>query len=219
MRHLSSSDAQLVSRILEEKLQLAIQNNSCQMNLIEMLAAFLQSDFGCKVIVNHSDTLIEFFTAALDGLSNELTMFKPTTEVVQLHANIHSLSRTLLSIVKLADKCVSKERSLELVNSVITTLNSKEILLDAQGNCAKILIILLKNHPEGFKWILSRIAGTHCDTQNTLVTLEHTTRIRINLSNAILSSLELADLVETHQPNETLLGGVILQTLLQTSEG
>jgi len=189
------------------------------MNGVELVAALIQSDFGSKVIINQIDCVVNFFTTFLNQLSMEVQLLKPTTEITKLHTNIHSLSRTLLSIFKLIQINNISEQSHQLLNSITLVLNLKGIPLEVQGNCSKILFLLVKQQENGMKCIIEKIKVEKDHSFSVLVPLENTASIRLNLSIALLTSLEVDELLQIHQPYGTLIGGVILPILLNFSDG
>lgn len=217
IRHLSDRDVGLVSTFIQIILKVSTNDDISAVNAVELVSAFLQSDFGGKVIVCNIHDVVDFFSTTLNDLSSQLRLSKPTTETAQLHANIHSLSRTLLSILKLVQGNLSKEKNQQLLNSIITVLNLKGIPLDAQGNCSKILIVLIKF--QGSNEIMSVVARITQQDSGKLTDLDNCIHIRLNLSIALLSSLDFEELLEDRPPHGTLLGGVILSTLLNSSDG
>lgn len=222
LRHLSDSDRKLITSMVEEKLYVTYQDKHLQMNLVDLLTALLQSDFGCQVITNSLNSIIKCLSVILNYFSNELEAQKPTNEIVQLHGNIHSLSRTLLSIIKLGNGSLTEDNRVHLLNSTIRILNTRGIPLDPVGNCAKILVLLVKLQPlgGGIPSIMSRMTDENFDdTPHTLARLDRSIRMRIHLSIALLSTLELAEFMNI-QPDERLVISAILHSLLHiTSDG
>ncbi len=210
IRHLPDSNLGLVSSIVQQKM--------AKMNGVELVAALIQSDFGSKVIINQIDCVVNFFTTFLNQLSMEVQLLKPTTEIAKLHSNIHSLSRSLLSVFKLIQMNSVIERH-ELLHSVTLVLNLKGIPLEVQGNCSKILFLLVQQQKNGMKCIIEKIKMEKEHSFSMLVHLENTVSIRLNLSIALLTSLEVNELLLIHQPHGTLIGGVILPILLNFSDG
>jgi hypothetical protein len=149
----------------------------------------------------------------------EVQLLKPATEIAKLHSNIHSLSRTLLSVFKLIQINSVTEQNQELLNSITLVLNLKGIPLEVQGNCSKILFLLVKQQNNGMKCVIEKIKMEKEHSCSTLVQLENTVSIRLNLSIALLTSLEVNELLQIHQPYGTLIGGVILPILLNFSDG
>ena len=56
-------------------------------------------------------------------------------------------------------------------------------------------------------------------TFSMLAPLNNTASIRLNLSIALLTSLEVNELLQTYPPYGTMIGGVILPILLNFSDG
>ena len=223
VRHLQDKDLGFVSTLIHgllgNKLNTSLTDEMSEMNGVELVAALLQSEFGCKVIVNHVDSIIDFFSSLLAHLSNDVQLPKPTTEMVKLLSNIHSLTRTLLSVFKLMKVDQIQSKSQQISSSVIPILNLKEIPLEVQGNCSKILIIVTKCQKNGMQCLIKKIMMERDNSTGILTPLEDTVPIRINLSIALLSSLEVYELLVDQPPYGTLLGGVILSTLFNTSDG
>ncbi|KAI9564730.1 hypothetical protein GHT06_008471 [Daphnia sinensis] len=190
-----------------------------EMNGVELVAALLQSDFGSKVIVQNITFVLNFFATLLNHLYNEVHCSKLTTEIAKLHANIHSLSRTLLSVFKLIDTTSIEEQTHQLLRSITLVLNLKGIPLEVQGNCSKILVLLLRQQENGIKCVFERITAEEDHNKSVLVSLENTMSIRLNLSIALLTSLEIRELLEEQPSNGTILGGVILPFLLNSGYG
>lgn len=213
IRHLPEKDISLASMLLQGKMT--------EMNGVELVAALIQSDFGCKVISDCVDVVFNFFTTFLNHLSTEVQQqLKPTTEISKLHSNIHSLSRTLLSIFKLIEiNSISEEQSHQLLSSITVVLNMKGIPLEVQGNCSKILFLLVKQQKNGMKCIIEKITVEKDPTFSMLAPLNNTASIRLNLSIALLTSLEVNELLQTYPPYGTMIGGVILPILLNFSDG
>lgn len=211
IRKLPDKDLGLVSSLTLEKMS--------KMNGVELVAALLQSHFGCKVIVNDIAFVLKFFITLLNDLFNQVHHLKLTTEIAKLHSNIHSLSRTLLSVFKLIEITSIGEQSHQLLNSVISVLNMKAIPLEVQGNCSKILILLVQQQENGIKCIIEKITVEGDHSFSMLAPLENTLSIRLNLSTALLTSLEIKELLEEQPSYGTILGGVILPFLLNSSYG
>ena len=211
IRHLPDKDLSLVSSLVQGKMT--------GVNGVELVAALIQSDFGSKVIINCADFVVNIFTALLNHLSSEVQLLKPATEIAQLHSNIHSLSRTLLSIFKLIQINSIMEQSHQLLNSITLVLNLKGIPLEVQGNCSKILFLLVKQQKNGMKCMIEKITEEKFHSFSILASLENTVSIRLNLSIALLTSLEVDELLQIHPPYGSMIGGVILPILLNFSDG
>ncbi len=218
MRHLSDKDLGLVSTHVHNSLDRSVKDELLEMNGVELVAAFLQSDFGCEVIVSNINFIIDFFSSLLSHQSNEVQLSKPTTEIAKLHSNIHSVSRTLLSILKLIKVETILLKTQQLSSSIIAILNNTEIPLEVQGNCSKILIVLTQLQKNGMQCIIEKILAMDNQLYENLIHLEDSIPIRLNLSIALLSTLEVRELLEDHLPFGTLLGGVIPSILLNSSE-
>lgn len=218
MRHLSNKDLGLVSTLVHNLLDGSVKDELLEMNGVELVAAFLQSDFGCKVIVSNVDFIIEFFSSLFSHQSNEVQLSKPTTEIAKLHSSIHSLSRTLLSILKLIKVETISPKTQQLSSSVVAVLNTAEIPLEVQGNCSKILIVLTQLQKNGVQCIVEKILAIDNQGSENLVHLKDSVPIRLNLSIALLSTLEVHELLEEHFPFGTLLGCIIPSILLNSSE-
>ncbi|XP_057370348.1 thyroid adenoma-associated protein homolog isoform X2 [Daphnia carinata] len=190
-----------------------------EMNGVELVAALLQTDFGSKVIVRNITFVLKFFATLLNQLYKEVHCSKLTTEIAKLHANIHSLSRTLLSVFKLIEITSIEEQSHQLLYSIISVLNLKGIPLEVQGNCSKILVLLLRQQQNGIQCIIEKITVVEDNNHSMLISLENTLPTRLNLSIAILTSLEIKELLEEQPSNGTILGGVILPFLLNSGYG
>lgn len=162
---------------------------------------------------------MDFFSATLNHFLHEVQCSKPTTEIAQLYANVHSLSRTLLPILKLIQGNFSEEKNQQLLASITSVLNLKGIPLDAKGNCSKIFIILMKCRENGMSSIVAKITGTNPENLCKLSPLEDSLQIRLNLAVALLSSSKLEELLADQPPYGTVLGGVVLSVLLTSKNG
>lgn len=217
IRHLNEGDLELVSGLVLKKLNESVK--ALEINGVEMLVTLLQSDFGCKVITNCADSVIGSISQILNQFAKILPVTKSTTEFVKLNASIHSCCKALVSILKLAEKCCTIKNQ-QLLISIIEILNFKGVPLEVQGNCSKILIMLIKCEKAGLESIVQKIMLGQCVEHNSLLeTLENSVQVKLNLATSLLSALELNELIKIQSPYGSIIGGVILSVILRSNEG
>ena len=206
----------VASRIVEERLSAADTNN------VEVLSLLLQSEFGHQVICSCWNSTITFFASLLSSLSDQVksTSSAATPETANIYSAIHQATRTLVSVVNLEQERIEIVQD-QLWAPIISILNTRGIPIDVQGNCSKILVVLVttSNDPAdgGMAQLIEKLTGSSSTASSCrLSALEDSVSIRLNLCLALLTTLKSEVHLNVYPPHGTLLGGITLPVLLKS---
>ena len=197
-------EIEVLTKIVQQKLE-------CSTKTVSLIFSLLQNDVGSKIITQCIDSILDHFLNLLNHLLKQYKVEKTALESARIQTDIHLTTRTLLSIMKFNE---NRSKTESILCAVISVLNLKEIPLDVQNNCSKILVL---SCPSVDKIIETILNGSTDDL--LLANLNDSDSSRLNLCLALLTTLNSDGLAEFQPHYGSIIGGVILPTLPKLGKG
>lgn len=186
---------------------------------IPWFAALLQSDFGQQALSRCLTPLLSM-NETLQKLLKSVHDTSSAIGRVETFSHIHLLTKTLLGLVKLHQNNIDHEHIRNILYTLTKVINLKDLPQEALGNCSNILVFYITStRDDWFEIIRAKLRGENHSHSSPLDEIDQPALIKRNLCLALLAYVDCKSLLLQKESKETILGGVMLQFLLQTYEG
>ena len=205
IRHLPETNLQTISSLVKENLE----NNEILDNIdgVELVGSLVLCNIGQSAIFEVYQTITSHIKCRIKYFVGELEQTNSPTETAKIHNDLHSVVRTLLSVIRL-EQFVGMKLDAILLEDIVSVLHLDGIPLEVQGNSSKIVTIITAAQGKGIESLIQQISG---EATASL-------RIQLNICHGVMSSLDKDVLLSCSQAKGTLLGSVVLPIIMKSQE-
>ena len=219
IRNLPEDSIKTVSDIVEEKF--LVSEATCDhidMNGVDLVYAMLSSKFGEKVIVTGCQSVFRHFRNQLAKLISNINQNKSTTEIAQLYSGIHTVVRTLLSILKFEEIAISQQDDQQFLNLVFAIYNLGACPPEVQVNCLGCVLLMARQGHDHVLHFIQKITNSNETSSGIFDELDDSPKTKLNLCLALLSNLKIDGCVahDYSAQEGSLVGGIILPVVLHS---
>lgn len=219
IRNLPEDSIKTVSCVVEKKLvdSEAVRDH-IDMHGVDLVYALLSSKFGEQVIVTGCESVFSHFKNQLTKLISSIDQNKSATKIVQSYSRIHTVVRTLLSILKFEGFATSQKDEHQFLNLVFDIYNLDACPPEVQINCLGCVLLMSRQGHDHVQPFVQKITNANETSSGIFDELDNSPKTKLNLCLALLSNLKIDGcFAHDYSAQEgSLVGGILLPVLLHS---